>query len=818
MNGGWLRVLVIGSIVGGLMLVNLIADRTDFASAPQPRGGSDSGSSNQMPPTSEPLQPKNKPAAQQIINEGDRLASQGRLQEAIDYYTAALALAPRDAALYGKRFALYQQIGESTLADRDRQLVSALAAYRDLENRATIDFSFGDGLSINTLQDAVVWGGGAWLLLSLAYCGVGYRQSREGGGTIRRLVGVAGGAALIALLPLFVWMAVQAIHHVGFVETTETLLLTGLSGVWMALVLRPPHRPYANRPPLPLVEDESLLARVKSLATAMRIAPPRVRLVRSVGGAQRVLAWAGGLPKPTILVTDGLLSRLDERERDAVLAHEMGHIANHSLWPLASLFSVSCAVAVLIAIGHPLSVASAFWFAVMMGLRRIISRQIEADCDRRAARVIGFGDTIAALKKIHALHPIKTTGWRSLIGYAWATHPSPEVRLSLLRRAAKREEADASASVPVDEITNHAKKELEFANDSRRFRLHRAISWFGVILWIGALCLALRLSLVSESAAFWLLVAVTFVPNLLLASARTAAAQRARARQRLRPAWLGLVIVSGIVALVYAPFFIDAVSGPNAIGVAIFSPLVVAVVFTAIVASSRRGQGVGRQIAEAMQDHRFDVVLEIGRKNRNQIAKNPSARYSIAFVEALRGDRAFAVAELEDMRKKHRSFALPSLTLFALYYEAGELENALEVARTAARRWAKDPEFLLSQAKVLRRLGRLDEAQAAIETALTIDSSEGGSYAVAAGIALDRGDLSEARRLVERANELEPSGLSALIVEAEIALAGCDREQSRAAIDRALKTITANPFAVCDADTARLEERFAELDAANVAG
>jgi hypothetical protein len=390
--------------------------------------------------------------------------------------------------------------------------------------------------------------------------------------------------------------------------------------------------------------------------------------------------------------------------------------------------------------------------------------------------------------------------------------------LSLLRRAAKREEADASAAAPKDEVTDHAKTELEFSNDSRRFRLHRAISWLGVILWAGALCLALRLSLVSESAAFWLLVGVTFIPNLLLASARTAAARRTRARQRLRPAWLGLVIVSGIVALFYAPFFIEAVSGPNAIGVAIFSPLVVAVVFTAILASSRRGQGIGRQIAEAMQDHRFDEVLEIGRKNRIQIAKNPSARYSIAFIEALRGDRAFAIAELEDIRGKHRSFALPSLTLCGLYYEAGELESALEVARAAARRWPKDPEFLLFQAKVLRRLGRLDEAQAAIEAALAIDSSDGGSFAVAAGIALDQGDISTAQRLVEQANELEPGGLFALVVEAEIAVVGGDRDQSRTAIDRAVKTIKANPFALYDAEIARLEERLAELDAANVAG
>jgi tetratricopeptide (TPR) repeat protein len=219
-----------------------------------------------------------------------------------------------------------------------------------------------------------------------------------------------------------------------------------------------------------------------------------------------------------------------------------------------------------------------------------------------------------------------------------------------------------------------------------------------------------------------------------------------------------------------------------------------------------------------MQDHRFGDILEIGRRNRIQVAKIPLARYNIAFIEALHGDRAFAISELEDLRRKHRSFALPSLTLCALYYKAGELETALEVAESAARRWPKDPEFRLCEANALRGLGRLDRAQAASEAALAIDPSIGNSYAVAAGIALDRGDVSTAQRLVERAIELEPGGLLALIVEAEIAIAGGDREQSRAAIDRAVKTIKANPFALHDADIARLEERFTELDAEKVAG
>ncbi|HKD35832.1 MAG TPA: tetratricopeptide repeat protein, partial [Pirellulales bacterium] len=154
----------------------------------------------------------------------------------------------------------------------------------------------------------------------------------------------------------------------------------------------------------------------------------------------------------------------------------------------------------------------------------------------------------------------------------------------------------------------------------------------------------------------------------------------------------------------------------------------------------------------------------------------------------------------------------------ALYYDGGDFEAAVEVARKAADRWPKDPEFRLCEAKALRRLGRLDEAQAAIDAAHAIDLNLGSSHAVAAAIALDRGDLSAAKQLIERSIELEPGGLLALIVSAEIALAGGDRQQTQAAIDRAAKTIKANPFALCNADIDRLEGRFAELDAETVAG
>ena len=86
--------------------------------------------------------------------------------------------------------------------------------------------------------------------------------------------------------------------------------------------------------------------------------------------------------------------------------------------------------------------------------------------------------------------------------------------------------------------------------------------------------------------------------------------------------------------------------------------------------------------------------------------------------------------------------------------------------------------------RVLRQMGQLDEAQAAVDQALRIDPDAGVAYALAAGISLDRGDRMAAEQLAECAGELEPGGLLVLVAKAEVALAAGDRELARAAVER----------------------------------
>src|SRR5262249_51940689 len=148
---------------------------------------------------------------------------------------------------------------------------------------------------------------------------------------------------------------------------------------------------------LPLVDDTPFLARVAELAGKMNVSNPVVRLWPSLTSSQQALACAGTIQAPQLVVTDGILRRLQPGQRDAIVAHELAHLANGSLWLLAAVVPVSCALAIASSFFLPVAIALPLGFALLAGFRRFVSRPYEYDCDRRAARAIGFRETTAAL-------------------------------------------------------------------------------------------------------------------------------------------------------------------------------------------------------------------------------------------------------------------------------------------------------------------------------------------------------------------------------------------------------------------------------------
>ena len=106
----------------------------------------------------------------------------------------------------------------------------------------------------------------------------------------------------------------------------------------------------------------------------MHISVPLLRLFHSMSGSQQIMAYVGTLQAPQIVVTDGCLNRLPSDECDAIVAHELAHIANGSLFIFVSVLPVAGALTTAIAFSLPLSVAAIFGYALVTGFYRFVSR------------------------------------------------------------------------------------------------------------------------------------------------------------------------------------------------------------------------------------------------------------------------------------------------------------------------------------------------------------------------------------------------------------------------------------------------------------
>lgn len=73
----------------------------------------------------------------------------------------------------------------------------------------------------------------------------------------------------------------------------------------------------------PLLRDAATTAGLAALARGLGIDPPTVRVL----AVDAPLAVTGGLRRPTIVLSRWLVEQLDRRELEAVLAHELAHVA-----------------------------------------------------------------------------------------------------------------------------------------------------------------------------------------------------------------------------------------------------------------------------------------------------------------------------------------------------------------------------------------------------------------------------------------------------------------------------------------------------------
>ena len=208
--------------------------------------------------------------------------------------------------------------------------------------------------------------------------------------------------------------------------------------------------------------EDAVSAACRRLAARFDLPEPSVR-VRSTATPlayttyrpeDPLVSIGGG--KPTIVVSEGLLTALSSAERDAVLAHELAHLANGDLDLAAGLLVPVHAAEELYdgpdAVGlDPVGWAFAATAAIGFG---VFSRGRELAADRAAAAATGdpaalataleqlddtngrtrptadLRDHIAATGAVNVL-PIEGD---SIAGRLGATHPSTATRVERLRR------------------------------------------------------------------------------------------------------------------------------------------------------------------------------------------------------------------------------------------------------------------------------------------------------------------------------------------------------------------------------------------------
>jgi len=176
-------------------------------------------------------------------------------------------------------------------------------------------------------------------------------------------------------------------------------------------------------------------------------------------------AFATGMNRNNALVavSTGLMQAMTEDEVEAVLAHEVSHIANGDMVTMALIQGVINTFVIVLSrvIGHLIDRTvfkterghgPAFWITsiiaeLVLGILASIivmwfSRQREFRADAGAARLVGPGKMIAALQRLAGtaneplpdqLHALGISGGRAGISALFMTHPPLEARINALR-------------------------------------------------------------------------------------------------------------------------------------------------------------------------------------------------------------------------------------------------------------------------------------------------------------------------------------------------------------------------------------------------
>jgi heat shock protein HtpX len=202
-------------------------------------------------------------------------------------------------------------------------------------------------------------------------------------------------------------------------------------------------------------EAPKLHAVLEKLAALADVPKPRAAVIES--GVPNAFAAGRNPERSTVAITRGLVDRLEPEEIEAVLAHELSHIANRdgALMTLASFPALTLREVIRSApwkmwvLGFPLMVLACAYYVVGLGIMLTISRCREFTADRGAVLLTGAPEQLmSALQKIAgSISAIPSTDLRAVsqmsalfilpTNLRALTHPPLERRLARLEEMSR---------------------------------------------------------------------------------------------------------------------------------------------------------------------------------------------------------------------------------------------------------------------------------------------------------------------------------------------------------------------------------------------
>jgi Zn-dependent protease with chaperone function/tetratricopeptide (TPR) repeat protein len=582
---------------------------------------------------------------------------------------------------------------------------------------------------------------------------------RQSGGIVRAGAIAAAFLAGLVTIPAAVLAWVASVYEL---EAHEPALAAALLLLLFAFALRVVKQPFQHAVPVQDPALEAAIARVAQRAGLTRV--PRLLRLRTQG-ALPVYGWVAVLHEPVVILADGLIHRLEPEEHEAILAHEIAHVRTGSLWWLQLPLPVATTIGMILLCWVDIWVAMGATWGLWALLTRLVSRPTELLCDRRAGALTSPAAMIAALRKMHAVHPARDPGWRWSLAWAMATHPPAELRI-------------------------HALGEDQGPLAQRL----RWISALGFALWL--LCFGAVLStwtLLPGLDSFLIGLALGGLGLSLQLSPRLAAHSAIKRRRRLIPpglpgrrlgqlGWWSFMLGCGLIMTDWAGWWTGLL-------------LLGSVTLLALAAFRARGlRSLRMKISEAMRGQDFALASQLGADHPRQLRRDPALAHDVAMASLACGRRREGLEALEAVVERAPRLRIATLHLGRLALQ-DDPARSLALADQLTRGMPRDPLGPLLACAAHRRMGQRAEALLRWGQAEALAPDDPDLLIEAVELAMDAGALQEAEAWAAKARARAPGELGLQLAEARLALERGEHAAARVRLDRARAIMADHPLA-----------------------